>query len=103
MIILKSSSVKVEHLCKELIELLPKVDVIYQLFGQPETVITSGNDGKHMRNSLHYFNRAVDLRTYFFRSEEEKRLVAKRVAEIAGPAFDVVLESDHLHVEYDPK
>ena len=63
-------------------------------------VITSANDGKHMDGSFHYKNLAWDLRT--------KNLAAGKVEEIAhmlrvnlGSDWDIVVESTHLHCEYD--
>ena len=63
-------------------------------------VITSANDGKHMVGSLHYKDLAWDLRT--------NNLDSDRVAEIAhmlrvdlGSDWDIVVEKDHLHCEYD--
>jgi hypothetical protein len=68
--------------------------------------ITSGDDGKHMINSLHYKGLAIDLRT---RDLEGGSLgsIAKGIhAELKGLLgrdYDVVLEKDHIHLEYDPK
>jgi hypothetical protein len=65
-------------------------------------VITSGDDSKHGPNSLHYEGKALDLRTkHLGPAEVHPVFVALRDA--LGPAFDVVLEEDHLHLEYDPK
>ncbi len=74
---------------------------VYDKAGQ-ELVITSGTDGSHSRSSRHYQGDALDLRTWYF--DPEKRLwVRDAIAERVGPDFDVVLESNHIHMEYDPK
>lgn len=64
--------------------------------------ITSGTDGTHSEKSLHYSGNAIDLRT---RNLNAGMIPAYIVAmkERLGPEFDVVLEEDHVHVEYDPK
>lgn len=65
-------------------------------------VITSGSDGKHGPNSLHYKGMALDLRTSNLRADQVHP-VYLLLKESLGEQFDTVLESDHIHVEFDPK
>ena len=65
-------------------------------------VITSGSDGTHGPNSLHYKGKALDLRTNNLRPEQVHPVYATLKIAL-GAQFDVVLEEDHLHVEFDPK
>lgn len=65
-------------------------------------MITSGRDGKHSPTSLHYSGRALDFRTHNVSTQQQKLKLAAEIADDLGDAFDVVLESDHLHVEFDP-
>ncbi len=65
-------------------------------------VITAGIDGQHMKDSLHYTGKALDFRTRDLFSGQQQIWVAL-CEEKLGPCWDVVLEKDHLHVEYDPK
>ncbi len=65
-----------------------------------EITITSANDGKHMTNSLHYKNKAVDLRT---RDMKNAKVCGWKIKQYLGKDFDVILEKDHLHIEYEPK
>lgn len=74
-------------------------DGVYQKFGA-EAVITSGRDGKHGEHSLHYKGLAIDLRTSNVRNPQE---VVSALQQALGSAYDVVLESDHIHCEYDPE
>ena len=69
-----------------------------------DTVVTSVSDGVHMRGSKHYLDpcQASDFRTWYLPSEPEKRKFTKELQKRLGEDFDVVLESTHLHVEYDP-
>lgn len=67
-----------------------------------EAVITSGVDGTHGRGSRHYSGMAVDLRTHNI-SEGNRTYAAERLREALGAQYDVVLEADHVHVEFDPK
>ena len=62
--------------------------------------ITSGTDGAHSKNSLHYSLRALDLR--ISDQDDVPKLVEALKVEL-GPKYDVVLETDHIHIELDPK
>lgn len=71
-------------------------------------IITSGTDGEHMAGSLHYVGLAVDLRTRDLTPVEVSKLVAALRKRLNGGAtvdtpYNVVVESEHIHVEYDPK
>ena len=69
--------------------------------------ITSANDSKHMEGSLHYTNQAFDIRIKNIIGGMEFPLAARAWAErmqvALGDDYDVLLESDHIHVEYDPQ
>lgn len=67
-----------------------------------DCVITSAMEGRHGRASKHFIGHALDFRTRHV-SDERRQPLRAAVAAALGPEFDVVLESDHLHVEYDPK
>lgn len=63
-----------------------------------EIVVTSAKDGKHGDGSLHYQGRAVDLRTRDFTD-----IWASKLRMALGKDWDVVIESDHVHCEFDQK
>lgn len=67
-----------------------------------KAVITSGIDGKHMLGSKHFVGHALDFRTRDL-SPASLDLVAKAIKERLSVDFDVILEENHLHVEWDPK
>ena len=67
-----------------------------------EMTITSGNDGIHMKNSKHYKNEAIDIRTRNM-NEQNKVLTQVWIKKWLGINYDVILESNHIHIEYDPK
>lgn len=64
--------------------------------------ITSGSDGKHGPNSLHYKGCALDIRTRDVLPDTLAVMVLE-IKQALGAQFDVVLEKDHLHVEWDVK
>ena len=63
-----------------------------------ELIITSTYEGSHSEGSLHYANLAVDIRRY-----KKGRDVRDELSNRFGMDYDVVLVSDHIHIEYDPK
>ena len=67
-----------------------------------EFVITSAIDSKHKWGSLHYQGLAFDVRTRHLDPDKLSGIVIELKSRLAG-LFDVVLESDHIHVEYQPK
>jgi hypothetical protein len=71
---------------------------VYAIHGS-EFVITSVVEGEHKRASLHYTGCAADLRRPAIGAET---LVARLTAAL-GDDFDVIFESDHIHVEFQPK
>lgn len=76
-------------------------DAIYSKYGE-ELVITSVNDGRHSKSSLHYAGLAVDLRTRYFDAEEVPT-IAEDIRSRLGIDYDVVVEKDHIHLEFNPK
>jgi hypothetical protein len=67
-----------------------------------ELMLTSGIEGTHSAGSLHYAGSAADFRTLNVTPDKLKLLVEK-IGAALGPDFDVLLESNHLHVEFQPK
>jgi hypothetical protein len=77
---------------------------VYHDHGVP-LVLTSVRDGKHMEGSMHYIGAAVDCRLpsrYTGETRDDVR-IRNELAEALGPQFDVLLEADHIHLEFDPK
>ena len=85
-------------------QVLLAVAVAESLFFQRDiaVVITSGRDSRHGKGSLHYMGNAVDLRIRAL-TAFNAAAVAEELADCLGDQYDVVLESDHIHVEFDPK
>lgn len=83
-------------------ELLFAVVVAERLWaelGFGDLVVTSVIDGEHIRGSLHYTGNAADLRL----PRGSKVTAARELRKALGADYDVVLERDHIHVEFQPK
>ena len=84
--------------------LSPQMAIAYTIackcYGQYDCVITSANDSKHGPNSLHYKGQALDLRTRHLNGQGLQSVYHK-LKESLGDQFDVVLEADHIHIEFD--
>jgi len=67
-----------------------------------DCVLTEATGGKHSTGSLHYIGNAIDLRTRHIPPNEQKTIKTK-LKEALGDQYDVVLEKDHYHIEFQPK
>ena len=116
---LKHEGVNITSLSKVMLPVLKALNIIAFKYGLGGFIITSGNDGKHGgsngSNSLHYKNRAIDLS---FREAIRNRIINgiklsssiinKEIRDSLNTKplasdFDIVIEKDHIHIEYDPK
>ena len=67
-----------------------------------EFIITSVSDGKHGFGSLHYIGMAFDFRTRHM-TDAEQEIVKNNLKASLTDEWDVVLESTHFHIEFQPK
>lgn len=79
---------------------------VWQRYGYTAT-LTSGLDGEHKEDSLHYSGMATDWRTKDLPATKKSQMIAE-VKNILGIHYDVLFEyagtpNEHMHVEYDPK
>ena len=63
--------------------------------------ITSVLGGRHLPYSWHYWGRAVDVSTRDIDREKLEKLVVEMRRDL-GFQYDVIYDSDHLHIEFDP-
>lgn len=98
---IKDHTVKVKGMSPEILLAGMVADQVCIEHGE-EAIITSAVDGKHSLTSLHYSGNAVDIRSRFF-SEEEATQVRNEIADRLGIDYDVILETNHIHIEYQPR
>jgi len=88
--------------------LFPIIEEVWKDKSGKTPTITSGNDSTHMGKSLHYENRAIDVRSQDLSESEKDTILATLKAKLNPIGYDVILESrgktsEHFHLEYDPK
>ena len=65
--------------------------------------ITSLNDSKHSKTSLHYADNAADIRTKDWPARIDKAAVVSEMRSRLNHHYDILLESNHIHIEYQPR
>lgn len=100
MLMLKNG-VRVAGMRPEILLAVIAAERVYEEMGV-DCVVTACVDGKHSAGSLHYAGAAVDLRTRDV-PQERRQTLAARIRTCVGEDFDVVLEADHIHIEFQPK
>jgi len=86
----------------EILWALDQTVLVWDVHGMDYVTVTSGRGGPHSEKSLHNVGLAVDIRIWGIGATLlEEMALALRVA--LGPAFDVVVKPDHVHIEYQPK
>jgi hypothetical protein len=91
--------VKAKGLQPEILLAIMVAQQVYRELNKP-LVITSLLDGVHMNTSLHYKGLAVDLRIFIDIDVPQTVLTLKQRL---GGDYDVVQESDHIHIEFQPE
>ena len=83
-------------------EIIPAMIIVNDYFKNLNKpfVITSGSEGVHMQGSKHYIGEAFDLRTFELTPAELDDLV-NDLNVLLSNNYDIVRESDHVHIEWD--
>jgi hypothetical protein len=81
-------------------KVLQEAESIWKGLGQ-ELVVTSGTEpSEHLAGSLHYYGLALDFRTRYFDEGQRHLAFNKLSLALADYSYTVVLEEDHIHVQY---
>lgn len=100
MIIFKDS-VKLFGVQKEIISLIDQLHIYFRSVLNLSLIITSVTDGKHSIGSKHYTGYAIDLRIWHM-SDSQIKIFTNFFQKNFDKNYDLVLEKDHIHIEYDP-
>lgn len=80
------------------------LDRIFREVANRDAIVTSGREDDHMKTSLHYKGRAIDLRANDLTDQQQHSALNKMIS--ALPGFDVILHvasaKIHFHLEWDP-
>lgn len=93
--------VDVSKLRPEIRRTLKKVERVFVESGYGEAVITDTDGTGHSPSSYHYANQAYDVRLPTMEVQRLNSLL-QGLKSACGLDYDVVLEGNHFHVEYDP-
>lgn len=95
--------VRVQGMSPEIMLAISVAHMVYVSQGN-NCIITAVSDGKHMPGSLHYKGRAVDLRLPAMpNTVAHAQMIANQIRMGLTNEYDVILEKDHIHIEFDPK
>ncbi len=64
--------------------------------------LSSGLEGKHSRNSLHYAGLAFDVSARDVAGSQYES-ITYLLSKNLGDEFDVIFETDHWHIEFQPE
>ncbi len=99
--------VSVVGVTKECITGMCVVDGVINSLQGLGLVITSVTDGIHMYTSKHKEGNAFDIRTWTVGGKQmtngAKNHLRYMLMQALGEDWDVVVESTHIHIEYDKK
>lgn len=91
---------KASDLATPLLHAIEMLDQVLRYHGIMQIAITSTVKGPHITGSLHDVGQAVDIR---IRNWPDPALIHSDLVNILSPFYDILLEPDHLHIEYQPK
>lgn len=92
--------VKLAGLKLEMQAALDITELIYHQHGQ--TLVITEAIRPHDKKSKHSKGLAFDIRTRFFEPEEIQE-VHYKLHNLLKHHYDVILERDHIHIEWEPK
>ena len=92
--------VKINGIKPEMLVALVVANEVYAIWAA-DCIVTSVTEGKHKSGSLHHVGYGMDLRTRHI-NESTAKDIAKRLRERLTDEFDIIVEKDHIHMEFQP-
>jgi len=93
--------VDINGLKPEILIALMIAQSVYQDYGA-ELVLTCGVEADHSPKSLHYVGLAIDIGISSLSRSSAVKISSDLSAKLSDQ-FDIVLENDHIHIEFQPK
>jgi hypothetical protein len=101
----KKKSAKLDNIDSNIVKVIPIIINVYKnaVGDMYVPVITSGNDSRHRHNSLHYENKAIDIRTTTSKHINwwKAKRIANKLKKELPIQYKVILENDHIHLSYN--
>lgn len=96
-------AVRLRALTPQLVEMLAAA-ALWSEQVRVDVEVNSINDGDtiHQHDSLHGYDLAIDLDTVGDRTPDLK-LLYRFLRRVMPPQYDIIFESDHVHVEWDAR
>lgn len=102
--VLIKSGVNLEGLSREMFYAIGVADREYRrIAGIPVTITSAKDQHEDRPESLHNLGQAIDIRIRDLSGMQAQEAWISIRNFLFPEGFDVVLESDHIHIEYDPK
>jgi len=112
----KDKTVNIKDLTPEISILEDFVDdLIKEIVGLDQSIVTAGKEGGHKVNSKHETGNAVDIKTKDIMTSEQAKKIAERLKEKFDKDYDIIYHPgtevdakgkkipEHIHIEFDPK
>ena len=93
--------VQIAGLQKEMQIALDYANEVYETFGHTLIITEAVANHGHVKNSKHYTGNAIDTRIWNVGADVH-RIFGRLLRGLKDLGFDIILESDHIHIEYDP-
>lgn len=105
MVISIKPNVNLRGLSPQMALAVPIIASVYEKHGAKQLRITGGCEHVKGRtaHSRHYSGEALDFGIIFLPKTLNKRSLVQSLARCLGPQYDIVLKSNHIHIEFDPK
>lgn len=94
--------VKIAGLKPEMQIALDYAEEVYETFNHTLIITEALAETGHVKNSRHYTGHAIDIRIWNLGADLH-RIFGRLLKGLEPMGFDIVLENDHIHIEYDPK
>lgn len=97
------NNVRLSGVQEEILFIIDRIQRYFEVrLPKRDFVITSLTDGVHMKGSLHPKGLALDMRSRTLDKKEIEYFVTW-FRKNFEKSYDLVVEIDHIHIEYDPK